>query len=60
MAGSQSVTTDMGIGLFVVFIFLAIASAALTFVTPGTVTAAWGFAAALVAGVLAIAVSHCY
>ncbi|KZN23473.1 hypothetical protein A4G99_11155 [Haladaptatus sp. R4] len=60
MAGSQSGTTDMGIGLSLVFIFLAVASAALSFLTPGTVTAAWGFAAAVTAGVLAIAASHLY
>ncbi|MCO8245107.1 MULTISPECIES: hypothetical protein [unclassified Haladaptatus] len=60
MAGSQSVTTDMGIGLSVVFIFLAVASAALSFLTPGTVTAAWGFGAAVTAGVLSIAAIHLY
>ncbi len=60
MAGPQSVTTDMGIGLSVVFIFLAVASAAISFVTPGSVTAAWGFVAAVTAGVLAIAATHLY
>ena len=60
MAGPQSVTTDMGIGLSVVFVFLAVVSAAISFVTYGTVTAAWGFAGAVIAGVLAVAMSHLY
>ncbi|GKZ12447.1 MULTISPECIES: DUF7525 family protein [Haladaptatus] len=60
MAGTQAVTTDMGTGLSVLFVLLAIAGAAVTFVTPGTETAAWGFAAAMIAGVLAVAASHLY
>ncbi|EFW93048.1 hypothetical protein ZOD2009_04272 [Haladaptatus paucihalophilus DX253] len=50
----------MGTGLSVLFVLLAIAGAAVTFVTPGTETAAWGFAAAMIAGVLAVAASHLY
>lgn len=60
MAGTQTVTTDMGLGLSVLFILVAVAGAALTFTMPGTETAAWGFAAAMVAGVLSIAASHLY
>ncbi|WP_458205299.1 DUF7525 family protein [Haladaptatus sp. NG-SE-30] len=60
MAGTQAVSTDMGVGLSVLFTLVAVAGAALTFVTPGTETAAWGFATAVTAGVLAVAANHVY
>ena len=53
-------TTDMGMGLSVLFVLLAFVGAAVMFVTPGTETAAWGFATAIVSGVLAVAASHLY
>ena len=60
MAGNQTVRSDMGVGLAVLFTLVACAAAAVAFVNPGTVTAAWGFAAAMVTGVLAIAAVHLY
>ncbi|WP_458188269.1 DUF7525 family protein [Haladaptatus sp. NG-WS-4] len=60
MAGNQAVATDKGVGLAVLFTLVAVGGAAITFVSPGTETAAWGFAAAVTAGVLAIAGTHLY
>jgi hypothetical protein len=60
MAGTQTVTTDMGMGLSVLFVLLAFVGAAVMFVTPGTEAAAWGFATAVVSGILAVAASHLY
>ncbi|GAA0199625.1 hypothetical protein ACFFQF_00480 [Haladaptatus pallidirubidus] len=60
MAGNQVVSTDMGVGLSVLFTLVAFVCAGVTFVTPGTETAAWGFAAAIIAGILAVSASHAY
>ncbi|WP_227354619.1 DUF7525 family protein [Haladaptatus salinisoli] len=60
MAGNQAVSTDMGVGLSVLFVLVAVVGAAVTFATPGTEIAAWGFATAVVAGVLAITATHLY
>ncbi|WP_266077186.1 DUF7525 family protein [Haladaptatus caseinilyticus] len=60
MAGNQAVSTDMGVGLSVLFTLVAVAGAGLTFVTSGTETAAWGFAIAVIAGILAVSASHVY
>ncbi|RBI64354.1 DUF7525 family protein [halophilic archaeon] len=60
MAGNQAVASDKGLGLVVLFTLVAVAAAAVTFVSPGTETAAWGFAAAMVAGVLGVGATHLY
>ncbi len=60
MAGNQAVSTDMGVGLSVLFTLIALVGAGVTFVTPGTETAAWGFAAAIIAGILAVSANHVY
>jgi hypothetical protein len=50
----------MGIGLATLFTLLAVAATVAMFVAPGTELAAWGFAAAVTAGVLAVAAIHVY
>ncbi|WP_327052430.1 DUF7525 family protein [Halomicrococcus gelatinilyticus] len=60
MAGNQTVGSDKGVGLTVLFTLVAIGASAVTFVTPGSEMAAWGFAGAVVAGVLAVAATHLY
>lgn len=53
-------TTDMGIGLATVFSLLAVIATGAMFFAPGTELAAWGFAAAMTAGVLAVGAVHIY
>jgi len=56
---SEDVVTDKGIGLAVVFGALALAAAGVQLATDGT-TAAYGFAAAMVAGSLLVVAQHAY
>ncbi|PSQ44943.1 hypothetical protein BRD15_12980 [Halobacteriales archaeon SW_6_65_15] len=60
MAEHETVASDMGIGLATLFTLLAVAATVAMFVAPGTELAAWGFAAAVTAGVLAVAAIHVY
>lgn len=60
MAEHEAVTNDKGIGLATLFTLLAAAATVAMFVMPGTETAAWGFAAAMTAGVFAVAAVHVY
>lgn len=60
MAEHETVGTDKGIGLATLFTLVAAAAAIAMFVAPGTGVAAWGFAAAMLAGVLAVAAVHLY
>jgi len=60
MAEHETVSTDKGIGLATLFTLLAVAAAGAMLLTPGSVVAAWGFAGAMVAGVLAVAAVHLF
>jgi hypothetical protein len=60
MADHETISTDMGIGLATLFTLLATAATVAMFVTPGSELAGWGFAAAVTAGVLAVAAIHIY
>ncbi len=60
MAGNQAVSTDMGVGLSVLFTLVAVAGAGVMFVMPSTEIGAWGFALAILGGVLAVSASHLY
>lgn len=60
MTEHETVSTDKGIGLTTLFTLLAAVAAVATFVAPGTELAAWGFAAAMTAGVLAVSAVHLY
>lgn len=57
---TDATDSDAGIGLAVVLGALALASAAVTLATPGTELAAWGFAVAIVLGLVLIAAIHAY
>ena len=60
MADTETVSSDKGIGLATLFTLLAAAATVAMFVEPGTEIAAWGFAAAVTAGVLAVAAVHLF
>lgn len=60
MAEHETVASDMGIGLATLFTLLAVGATVAMFVAPGTELAAWGFAAAVTAGVLAVSAVHLY
>ena len=60
MAEHETVATDKGIGLATLFTLLAAVAAVAMFAVPGTELAAWGFAVAMLAGVLAVAAVHVY
>ena len=57
---TQSVETDKGIGLAVAFAVVAGLGAVAMVAAPGQVAKAWGFAAAMVAAVLAVVALHIY
>lgn len=60
MAEHETVGTDKGIGFATLFTLLAGAATIAMFVAPGTEIAAWGFAVAMLAGVLAVSAVHLY
>lgn len=60
MAEHETVASDMGIGLTTLFTLLAVGATVGMFVAPGTELAAWSFAAAVTAGVLAVSAVHLY
>lgn len=60
MTADDALESDKGIGLAIVLAALAIGAAVVTLVTPGTVTGAWGFAAAMAFGALAVVAVHVY
>lgn len=57
---TDATETDKGIGIAVVLGALALASAAVPLAAAGTELAAWGFAGAIVFGLLLIAAIHTY
>ncbi|PSP76534.1 hypothetical protein BRC81_13050 [Halobacteriales archaeon QS_1_68_20] len=57
---NDAVESDKGIGIAVVLGALAVASAGASLATAGTVTSAWGFAAATLFGILLVAAIHVY
>ena len=60
MAEHETVGTDKGIGLATLFTLLAVVGTLAMLLAPGTELAAWGFAGAVAAGVLAVAAVHLY
>ena len=56
---AEDAVTDKGIGLAVVFGALALAAAGVQLATEGT-TAAYAFAAAMLAGALLVVAQHAY
>lgn len=60
MVETNTSTTDMSIGLGVLFVLIAAMGALLTYVSPGEPLAGWGFALAMVAGAMAIAAIQIY
>lgn len=60
MAGTTETTTDKGPGLTLAFGVLAGLGALAMFAGAPTVLAAWGFAAAVVFGSLAVVAAHAY
>lgn len=56
----NSMETDKGIGFAVLLSLLAVAGAAVMYLNAGTEMAGWGFAAAMLAGTLAVAGIHLY
>ena len=60
MAEHETVGSDKGIGLATLFTLLAVGSTIAMFTQPGSELAAWGFAGAVTAGVLAVAAVHLY
>lgn len=57
---STADATDMGLGLGLIFGALAVGGALVSLMAPGTEIAAWGFAAAMTLGTLAVAAIHVY
>jgi hypothetical protein len=57
---SATESTDMGFGLGLTLVVLAVGGAVVSLLAPGTETAAWGFAAAVTLGTLAVAAIHVY
>lgn len=56
----QSVESDKGIGLGIVFSLLAVVGTLIMLTGGAEITIAWGFAAALVAGVFAVIAIQVY
>lgn len=52
--------SDRGIGLGLLFGLVAVGGALVAFVLPGGPASAWGFAAAMVAGMLSVFAIHAY
>jgi hypothetical protein len=57
---TESVETDKGFGLAVVFAVLTGLGAVAMLAAPGQVAKAWGFAVAMVAATLAVVALHIY
>ncbi len=55
-----NVASDKGLGLGLLFGLLAAGGALGMVAVPGGLTAAWGFAAAMIAGVILIVAVHAY
>lgn len=60
MAHDEAFESDKSIGVAIVLGVLAVASALAMLVAPGTVTGAFGFAAALTIGCLLVVALHAY
>lgn len=60
MADATETTTDMGLGVTLVFGVLAVLGALVMFAGAPDLTAAWGFAGAMVFGSLAVVAVHLY
>jgi hypothetical protein len=57
---TSSETTDKGLGVTLLFSVLAVIGAAVMLVGAPEITAAWGFAGAMLFGVLAVLAIHLY
>jgi hypothetical protein len=60
MARVNQVTSDKGIGLGLLFFLLAVGGTLAMLAVPGGLVGAWGFAAAMVAGMFLIVAVHAY
>lgn len=60
MARTTRVVSDKGLGLGLLFGLLAIGGALGMLAVPGGLAGAWGFATAMVAGVILIVAVHAY
>ena len=60
MARVNQVDSDKGIGLGLLFFLLAVGGTLAMLAVPGGLVGAWGFAAAMVAGMILIVAVHAY
>lgn len=60
MTSNAAFESDKGIGLAILLGVLAVAGALVMLASPGTETAAWGFAAAVIFGCLLVVAIHVY
>lgn len=60
MARTKQVTSDKGLGLGMLFGLLAAGGALGMVAVPGGLVSAWGFAAAVLAGVVLVVAVHIY
>lgn len=58
MDAVETVESDVGLGLTVIFSLLTLGGAVAMLAGPGQSTKAWGFALAMVAGTLAVVAIH--
>lgn len=60
MVETDTSASDMAVGLGAVFVLVAAGASLVTYLTPGDPLSGWGFAAAMLAGALAVAAIHLY
>lgn len=60
MARTKQVASDKGVGLGLLFGLLAVGGTLAMVAVPGGLVGAWGFAAAMVAGIILMVAVHVY
>lgn len=60
MDAAETVESDVGLGLTVIFALLTLGGAVAMLAAPGQLTKAWGFGLAMVAATLAVVAIHAY